>query len=72
MVKILKPKDSAKWQWKLIRVDVKRSDPKMAGDVISTIDVYIQDIAHALTKPTRGGDTTMAVVVMENRDCKRN
>lgn len=42
--KILKQK-IAKGQWKPIR-DVNEMDPQDGFDVISTIDVYIQDIAH--------------------------
>ena len=42
--KILKQK-IAKGQWKPIR-DVNEVDPRDGYDVISTIDVYIQDIAH--------------------------
>jgi cell division protein FtsI (penicillin-binding protein 3) len=42
--KILKQK-IAKGQWKPIR-DVNEVDPQDGYDVISTIDVYIQDIAH--------------------------
>jgi cell division protein FtsI (penicillin-binding protein 3) len=42
--KILKQKNS-KGQWKPIR-DVNEVDPQDGYDVISTIDVYIQDIAH--------------------------
>lgn len=42
--KILKQK-IAKGQWKPIR-DVNEVDPKDGYDVVSTIDVYIQDIAH--------------------------
>jgi cell division protein FtsI (penicillin-binding protein 3) len=42
--KVLKQK-IAKGQWKPIK-DVNEVDPKDGYDVISTIDVYIQDIAH--------------------------
>jgi cell division protein FtsI (penicillin-binding protein 3) len=42
--KILKQK-IAKGQWKPIR-DINEVDPQDGYDVISTIDVYIQDIAH--------------------------
>ena len=42
--KILKQK-IAKGQWKPIR-DVNEVDPQDGFDIISTIDVYIQDIAH--------------------------
>ena len=42
--KVLKQK-IAKGQWKPIR-DVNEVDPQDGYDVISTIDVYIQDIAH--------------------------
>lgn len=42
--KILKQK-IAKGQWKPIR-DVNEIDPQDGYDVVSTIDVYIQDIAH--------------------------
>jgi cell division protein FtsI (penicillin-binding protein 3) len=44
MVRFLSKKNS-KGQWKPIR-DVNEVDPQDGYDVISTIDVYIQDIAH--------------------------
>ncbi|SHG09182.1 cell division protein FtsI (penicillin-binding protein 3) [Flavobacterium segetis] len=63
--KILKQK-IAKGQWKPIR-DVNEVDPQDGYDVISTIDVYIQDIAHhALLKQLQAYDADHGcVVVME-------
>ncbi|MEZ7497596.1 penicillin-binding protein [Flavobacterium sp. Arc3] len=63
--KILKQK-IAKGQWKPIR-DVNEVDPQDGYDVISTIDVYIQDIAHhALLKQLQEYDADHGcVVVME-------
>lgn len=63
--KILKQK-IAKGQWKPIR-DVNEVDPRDGYDVISTIDVYIQDIAHhALLKQLEAYDADHGcVVVME-------
>ena len=63
--KILKQK-IAKGQWKPIR-DVNEVDPQDGYDVISTIDVYIQDIAHhALLKQLEDYQADHGcVVVME-------
>ncbi|NRT13837.1 cell division protein FtsI (penicillin-binding protein 3) [Flavobacterium sp. 28A] len=63
--KILKQK-IAKGQWKPIR-DVNEVDPQDGYDVISTIDVYIQDIAHhALLKQLEEYEADHGcVVVME-------
>lgn len=63
--KVLKQK-IAKGQWKPIR-DVNEIDPKDGYDVISTIDVYIQDIAHhALLKQLKDYKAEHGcVVVME-------
>ncbi len=65
--KILKQK-IAKGQWKPIR-DVNEVDPQDGYDVISTIDVYIQDIAHhALLKQLELFDADHGcVVVMETK-----
>jgi cell division protein FtsI (penicillin-binding protein 3) len=63
--KILKQK-IAKGQWKPIR-DVNEVDPQDGFDVISTIDVFIQDIAHhALLKQLEDYEADHGcVVVME-------
>ena len=65
--KILKQK-IAKGQWKPIR-DVNEVDPQDGFDVISTIDVYIQDIAHhALLKQLELYEADHGcVVVMETK-----
>ncbi len=65
--KILKQK-IAKGQWKPIR-DVNEVDPQDGYDVISTIDVYIQDIAHhALLKQLELYEADHGcVVVMETK-----
>ncbi|MGO4822694.1 MULTISPECIES: penicillin-binding protein [unclassified Flavobacterium] len=65
--KILKQK-IAKGQWKPIR-DVNEVDPQDGYDVISTIDVYIQDIAHhALLKQLEEFEAEHGcVVVMETQ-----
>jgi cell division protein FtsI (penicillin-binding protein 3) len=65
--KILKQK-IAKGQWKPIR-DVNEVDPQDGYDVISTIDVYIQDIAHhALLKQLQEFEADHGcVVVMETQ-----
>jgi cell division protein FtsI (penicillin-binding protein 3) len=65
--KILKQK-IAKGQWKPIR-DINEVDPQDGYDVISTIDVYIQDIAHhALLKQLEEyGAEHGCVVVMETK-----
>lgn len=65
--KILKQK-IAKGQWKPIR-DVNEVEPQDGGDIISTIDVYIQDIAHhALLKQLQLYDADHGcVVVMETK-----
>lgn len=65
--KILKQK-IAKGQWKPIR-DVNEIDPQDGYDVISTIDVYIQDIAHhALLKQLQEYNAEHGcVVVMETK-----
>ena len=65
--KILKQK-IAKGQWKPIR-DVNEVDPKDGYDVISTIDVYVQDIAHhALLESLQKNNAEHGcVVVMETK-----
>ena len=65
--KILKQK-IAKGQWKPIR-DVNEVDPQDGYDVISTIDVFIQDIAHhALLKQLTDYEADHGcVVVMETK-----
>jgi cell division protein FtsI (penicillin-binding protein 3) len=65
--KVLKQK-IAKGQWKPIR-DINEVDPQDGYDVISTIDVYIQDIAHhALLKQLeKYGAEHGCVVVMETK-----
>jgi cell division protein FtsI (penicillin-binding protein 3) len=65
--KILKQK-IAKGQWKPIR-DVNEVDPQDGYDIISTIDVYIQDIAHhALLKSLKEYKADHGcVVVMETK-----
>lgn len=65
--KILKQK-IGKGQWKPIR-DVNEIDPKDGYDVISTIDVYIQDIAHhALLESLQKNNAEHGcVVVMETK-----
>jgi cell division protein FtsI (penicillin-binding protein 3) len=65
--KVLKQK-IAKGQWKPIR-DVNEVDPKDGYDVISTIDVFIQDIAHhALLKQLTDYQADHGcVVVMETK-----
>jgi cell division protein FtsI (penicillin-binding protein 3) len=65
--KVLKQK-IAKGQWKPIR-DVNEVDPQDGYDVISTIDVYIQDIAHhALLKQLEHYEADHGcVVVMETQ-----
>lgn len=65
--RILKQK-IAKGQWKPIR-DVNEIDPKDGYDVISTIDVYVQDIAHhALLESLQKNDAEHGcVVVMETK-----
>ncbi|MGO4904536.1 penicillin-binding protein [Flavobacterium sp. W20_MBD1_R3] len=65
--KILKQK-IAKGQWKPIR-DINEIDPQDGYDVISTIDVYIQDIAHhALLKQLESYQADHgSVVVMETK-----
>ena len=65
--KILKQK-IAKGQWKPIR-DINEVDPQDGYDVISTIDVYIQDIAHhALLKQLEAYEADHgSVVVMETK-----
>ncbi|MEO7977080.1 penicillin-binding protein [Flavobacterium sp.] len=65
--KILKQK-IAKGQWKPIR-DVNEIDPQDGYDVISTIDVFIQDIAHhALLKQLEDYEADHGcVVVMETQ-----
>ncbi|HEX8268913.1 MAG TPA: penicillin-binding protein [Flavobacterium sp.] len=65
--KVLKQK-IAKGQWKPIR-DVNEVDPQDGYDIISTIDVYIQDIAHhALLKQLELYEADHGcVVVMETR-----
>ena len=68
--KVLKQK-IAKGQWKPIR-DVNEIDPQDGYDVISTIDVYIQDIAHhALLKQLKEFKAEHGcVVVMETKTGK--
>ncbi len=68
--KILKQKIS-KGQWKPIR-DVNEVDPQDGYDVISTIDVFIQDIAHhALLKQLEDYQADHGcVVVMETKTGK--
>eukprot|EP01137_Pigoraptor_chileana_P010596 Opistho-2@60400 len=68
--KVLKQK-IAKGQWKPIR-DVNEVDPQDGYDVISTIDVYIQDIAHhALLKQLKEYRAEHGcVVVMETKTGK--
>ena len=65
--KIMKQK-IAKGQWKPIR-DVNEVDPQDGFDVVSTIDVYIQDIAHhALLKQLELYEADHGcVVVMETK-----
>ena len=65
--KVLKQK-IAKGQWKPIR-DVNEIDPQDGYDVISTIDVFIQDIAHhALLKQLTDYEADHGcVVVMETK-----
>jgi cell division protein FtsI (penicillin-binding protein 3) len=65
--KVLKQK-IAKGQWKPIR-DVNELDPQDGYDIISTIDVYIQDIAHhALLKQLELFNANHGcVVVMETQ-----
>lgn len=65
--KVLKQK-IAKGQWKPIR-DVNEVDPQDGYDIISTIDVYIQDIAHhALLKQLQQYNADHGcVVVMETK-----
>jgi len=65
--KVLKQK-IAKGQWKPIR-DVNEVDPQDGYDVISTIDVFIQDIAHhALLKQLTDYEADHGcVVVMETK-----
>ena len=65
--KVLKQK-IAKGQWKPIR-DINEVDPQDGYDVISTIDVYIQDIAHhALLKQLKEYKADHGcVVVMETK-----
>ncbi|MBK0370376.1 penicillin-binding protein [Flavobacterium agrisoli] len=65
--KILKQK-IAKGQWKPIR-DVNEVDPQDGFDVVSTIDVFIQDIAHhALLKQLEDYEADHGcVVVMETQ-----
>ena len=65
--KVLKQK-IAKGQWKPIR-DVNEVDPQDGYDIISTIDVYIQDIAHhALLKQLELYEADHGcVVVMETK-----
>ncbi len=68
--KVLKQK-IAKGQWKPIR-DVNEVDPQDGYDIISTIDVYIQDIAHhALLKQLQQYNADHGcVVVMETKTGK--
>ena len=65
--KVLKQK-IAKGQWKPIR-DINEVEPQDGYDVVSTIDVYIQDIAHhALLKQLEEfGAEHGCVVVMETK-----
>ena len=53
----------AKGQWKPIR-DVNEVDPQDGYDVISTIDVYIQDIAHHALLKTLNKFTKPITVVL--------
>lgn len=68
--KVMKQK-IAKGQWKPIR-DVNEVDPQDGYDVISTIDVYIQDIAHhALLKQLKQFNAEHGcVIVMETKTGK--
>lgn len=68
--KILKQK-IAKGQWKPLR-DENEIEPQDGYDVVSTIDVYIQDIAHhALLKSLKEKDAEHGcVVVMETKTGK--
>lgn len=68
--KVLKQK-IAKGQWKPIR-DVNDAEPQDGYDIISTIDVYIQDIAHhALLKALTDYNADHGcVVVMETKTGK--
>lgn len=68
--KVLKQK-IAKGQWKPIR-DINEVDPQDGYDIISTIDVYIQDIAHhALLKQLEEFKAEHGcVVVMETKTGK--
>ena len=68
--KVLKQK-IAKGQWKPIR-DINEVDPQDGYDVISTLDVYIQDIAHhALLKQLKEFKADHGcVVVMETKTGK--
>ena len=68
--KVMKQK-IAKGQWKPIR-DVNEVDPQDGYDVISTIDVYIQDIAHhALLKQLKQFKAEHGcVIVMETKTGK--
>lgn len=68
--KVLKQK-IAKGQWKPIR-DINEVDPQDGYDVISTLDVYIQDIAHhALLKQLKEFKAEHGcVVVMETKTGK--
>ena len=68
--KVLKQK-IAKGQWKPIR-DQNEVDPKDGYDVVSTIDVYVQDIAHhALLKQLKEFKAEHGcVVVMETKTGK--
>jgi cell division protein FtsI (penicillin-binding protein 3) len=61
-------KKNRKGQWKPIR-DINEVDPQDRYDVISTIDVYIQDIAHhALLKQLEDYEADHGcVVVMESQ-----
>jgi cell division protein FtsI (penicillin-binding protein 3) len=58
----------AKNQWKPIS-DINEKEPQDGYDIISTIDVYIQDIAHhALLKQLRAFNADHGcVVVMETK-----
>jgi cell division protein FtsI (penicillin-binding protein 3) len=51
---------NSKGQWKPIR-DVNEVDPQDGYDVISTIDVYIQDIAHHAIKGCKNMKQIMVV-----------
>jgi cell division protein FtsI (penicillin-binding protein 3) len=68
---LIKKQKIAKGQWKPIR-DVNEVEPLDGYDVISTIDVYIQDIAHhALLKQLEEfGADHGCVVVMETKTGK--